>query len=104
MDILDFNWQLTETFAQTTIDAAAAGFHLFDWLTTLNDDVSWQTQTNGRIQFQAVQPFCTLHPNPEAIACTIHHNGRTQVKTIASMADVNETLQAHLLNAYINAR
>lgn len=99
----DPNWQLTVYLGKTTIDAAAAGLQLIDWLTTQASDIKW-TLANGRIQFRAAHPFCTLHPKAAHLTCRIHQNGRAHTHHLTNTSDLNKELQHHIWQAYQEAK
>jgi len=96
----DIELQLNECLGRTTVDAAAAGLHLIDFITGLNQNISW-TLSRGRIDFRAERPFCSLYPRSNHIRCRVHDadNGRNDVK-LTRVQDVTGTLQDRILNAY----
>lgn len=99
----DSNWQLTTYLGKTTIDAAAVALQLIDWLTAKAGDVRY-TVGNGRIQFHAARPFCTLHPKTAYLTCRIQQNGRSQTHHLTSFHDLNQELRQHIWQAYQEAK
>lgn len=97
--MIDFDIQLTEYLGQTTIDAAAAGLHLIDWIVGMDEGIQWTVQ-NGCIQFETTQPFCTLQPQPNHILCTLHDNGHTRSVSVKTVADITHTLCNQVNAAY----
>ena len=89
--MVDFEWQLTEYLGQTSLDAAAAGLHLLDWIVAMDDDIHWKAE-NGTIQFEASRPFCTLQPEPTFIMCTILSGKQTRRITVANLHDITPQL------------
>lgn len=102
--MVDMNWQLTEYLSQTTVDAAAAGLQLLDWITLLDEQVSWTAQ-NGRIQFRSPhqppnRPFCTLQPTTDAVVCILHYPSRSQRHTLTHLSDIQAALHQEIHQAY----
>lgn len=97
--MVELDIEVNDYLGQTTVDAAAAGLHLIDLILAFANDVTFSLQ-NGRIQFQAQHPFCTIQPHPAFIACQVKTNGRSQTTQLASLADINTTLQRQLWEAY----
>ena len=67
---MDIDLQLDAYLSRTTVDAAAAGLHLLDFITSLSQGVTWSLH-RGRIDFAAERPFCTLHPTKSHITCQV---------------------------------
>ena len=97
--MVENHWTLTKYLSRTTIDAAAAGLQLMDWIAAIDENISYNL-TNGRIQFKAKKPFCTLHPHSDAITCHIHTNGHSQSMQLIHLSDLNETVQQQINQAY----
>ncbi len=97
--IADFHWQLTEYLGKTTVDAAAAGLQLLDWLAAMDETIVY-TVTHGRIHLKSPRPFCTLHPQATHIACRVHDNGRAQTHKLTGLQDINDELHHHIWQAY----
>lgn len=100
--MVDTNWRLTEYLGKTTIDAAAAGLQLIEWVTALDQNIAC-TLANGRIHFQASRPFCTLYPKTDHIACRIHHHGRAHTLHLTRQEDIDHALRHSLWHAYQEA-
>ena len=97
--MVELDIEVNDYLGQTTVDAAAAGLHLIDIILAFANDVTF-TLHNGRIQFQARHPFCTIQPHPAYLACDVKTNGRSQTTQLASLDDVNATLHRQLWEAY----
>ena len=98
---MDINLELDAYLSRTTIDAAAAGLHLLDFITGLNQGITWSVQ-RGRIDFAAERPFCTLRPAKNHISCQVPGMG-TAVR-LTSPYDVDSTLQNQIRQAYQHAQ
>ena len=97
--MVDFDIEINDYLGRTTVDAAAVGLHLMDVILDMAGDVT-VSLTNGRIQFQATHPFCTIHPHATHICCDVQNNGRSQTIQLTSLADYNPALQQQLWDAY----
>jgi hypothetical protein len=97
--MVDMDIEISEYLGRTTVDAAAVGLYLMDVILDLAGDVT-VSLANGRIQFQAAHPFCTIQPHATYICCDVKHNGRSQSIQLTSLADYNPTLQQQLWDAY----
>jgi hypothetical protein len=98
---LEIDLQLDACLSRTSIDAAAAGLHLLDFITSLSQSVSWSLQ-RGRIDFMAERPFCTLRPAKNHITCQIPDT--ETVVRLTTPYDVDNTLQERIRQAYQHAR
>ena len=98
---MEIDLQLDACLSRTTVDAAAAGLHLLDFITGLSQTVSWSLQ-RGRIDFMAERPFCTLHPTKNHITCQIP-DAETAVR-LTTPYDIDTTLQERIRQAYQHAQ
>ena len=94
---MEIDLQLDAYLSRTTVDAAAAGLQLLDFITSLSQGVTWSLQ-RGRINFVAKRPFCTLHPAKNHITCRIPDT-KTTVR-LTTLYDVDTTLQERIRQAY----
>ena len=97
---MDNELQLDACLSQTTVDAAAAGLHLLDFITSLSHGVTWSLH-HGRIHFSdpsKKRSFCTLRPTKSHITCNIP-SLKTAVR-LTTPFDVDAALQAHIQQAY----
>jgi len=94
---MEIDLQLDAYLSRTTVDAAAAGLHLLDFITGLSQGVTWSLH-RGRIDFLAERPFCTLRPAKNYITCQIP-NTKTAVR-LTSPNDVDNTLQERIRQAH----
>lgn len=94
---MEIDLQLDAYLSRTTVDAAAAGLHLLDFITGLSQGVTWSLH-RGRIDFVAERPFCTLRPTQNHITCRIPDT-KTAVH-LTSPYDVDATLQERIKQAY----
>ena len=97
---MDHELQLDACLSRTTVDAAAAGLHLLDFITGLSQGVTW-TLRRGRIDFRAKRPFCTLRPNKNHITCQIP--GTETAVRLFTLYDIDTTLQERIRQAHKNA-
>ena len=97
---MDIDLELDACLSRTTIDAAAAGLHLLDFITGLSQGITWSLH-RGRIDFAAERPFCTLRPAKNHISCQVP-GMRTAVR-LTTPYDVDTTLQNHIRQAYQHA-
>ena len=98
---MDIDLQLDAYLSRTTVDAAAAGLHLLDFITGLSQGVTWSLH-RGRIDFLAERPFCTLRPAKNHITCQIPDT-KTAVH-LTSLYDIDTTLQERIRQAYQQAQ
>ena len=98
---MDIDLELDAYLSRTTIDAAAAGLHLLEFITGLSQGVTWSLH-RGRIDFAAKRPFCTLRPAKNHITCQIP-NTKTAVR-LTTPYDVDTTLQDQIRQAYQQAQ
>lgn len=98
---MDIELQLDACLSRTTVDAAAAGLHLLDFITGLSQGVTWSLH-RGRIDFAAERPFCTLRPTKSHITCQVP-DAETAVR-LTNPYDVDATLQARIRQAYQQAQ
>ncbi|GJM42936.1 MAG: hypothetical protein DHS20C20_32180 [Ardenticatenaceae bacterium] len=98
---MDIDLELDTYLSRTTVDAAAAGLHLLDFITELSQGITWSLH-RGKINFVAERPFCTLRPAKNHITCQIPGTG-TAVR-LTSPHDVDSTLQNHIRQAYQHAQ
>jgi hypothetical protein len=98
---MDSDLQLDAYLSRTTIDAAAAGLHLLDFITGLSQGITWSLH-RGRIDFAAERPFCTLRPAKTHITCQIPGMGTTV--RLTSPYDVDTTLQERIRQAHQHAQ
>ena len=98
---MDMDLQLDACLSRTTVDAAAAGLHLLDFITGLSQSVTWALH-RGQIDFAAERPFCTLRPAKKYITCQIP-NTKTAVR-LTTPYDVDVTLQNQIRQAYQQAQ
>jgi hypothetical protein len=102
-NVVDVNWQLTEYLGKTTVDAAAAGLQLMDWLAAYDQNMVYSV-ANGRIYCKSTYLSCTLHPKPTHITCRIHDNGRSYTYTLIGLQDMSHELWRHLRRTYREAK
>lgn len=98
---MEIDLQLDAYLSRTTVDAAAAGLHLLDFIVGLSQGVTWSLQ-RGRISFVAERPFCSLHPTKNHITCQIP--GTKTAVRLTSPYDVDAILQEHIRQAYHQAQ
>ncbi|MCA9897601.1 MAG: hypothetical protein H6654_05665 [Ardenticatenaceae bacterium] len=98
---MDIDLELDACLSRTTIDAAAAGLHLLDFITGLNRGITWSLH-RGRIDFAAERPFCTLRPAKNHISCQLP-GLRTAVR-LTSLYDIDTSLQNQIRQAYQHAQ
>jgi hypothetical protein len=98
---MEIDLQLDAYLSRTTVDAAAAGLHLLDFIVGLSQGVTWSLQ-RGRIDFVAGRPFCTLRPAKTHITCQIP--GTKTAVRLTSPYDVDTTLQERIRQAYHQAQ
>jgi len=98
---MEIDLQLDAYLSRTTVDAAAAGLQLLDFITSLSQGVTWSLQ-RGQIDFVAERPFCTLRPAKNHITCQIP-DMKTAVR-LTNLYDVDSTLQECIRQAYQRAQ
>jgi len=106
-DIIDFDFQLSASLGNTTVDAAAAGWLLVDLITRIDNRIQC-TFSENRIAFGRPHPFCVIEPRTDHIAgrLTAHSSGngrsgaeRAHQFRLASMADMTPALQQRIARA-----
>ncbi len=98
---MEIDLQLDACLSRTTVDAAAAGLHLLDFITGLSQGVTWSLH-RGQIDFVAERPFCTLRPAKTHLTCQIP--GTKTAVRLTSPHDVDITLQTRIRQAYQQAQ
>ena len=98
---MDIDLELDAYLSRTTVDAAAAGLHLLDFITSLSQGVTWSLQ-RGRIDFKAERPFCTLRPAKNYITCQIPDTKQTV--RLTTLYDIDVSLQERIRAAYQHAQ
>lgn len=98
---MEIDLELDACLSRTTLDAAAAGLHLLDFITGLSQGITWSLH-RGRIDFAAERPFCTLRPAKTHITCQIP-GAKTAVR-LTSPYDVDIALQTRIRQAYQQAQ
>lgn len=98
---MDIDLELDACLSRTTVDAAAVGLHLLDFITGLSQGVTWSLH-RGRIDFAAKRPFCTLRPAKTHITCQLPDT-ETAVR-LTNLYDVDASLQARIRQAYQQAQ
>ena len=98
---MEIDLQLDACLSRTTIDAAAAGLHLLDFITELSQGITWSLH-RGQINFVAKRPFCTLRPTKTHITCQIPDT-KTAV-CLTTPFDVDSSLQERIRQAYLLAQ
>ena len=98
---MEIDLQLDACLSRTTVDAAAAGLHLLDFITGLSQGVTWSLR-RGQIDFLAERPFCTLRPAKTHITCQIP--GTQTAVRLTSPHDVDISLQNRIRHAYQQAK
>lgn len=98
---MDIDLELDACLSRTTVDAAAAGLHLLEFITGLSHGITWSLH-RGRIDFKAERPFCTLRPAKNHIAC--HVPGMKTAVQLTHLYDIDTALQAHIRQAHQQAQ
>lgn len=98
---MEINLELDTYLSRTTVDAAAAGLELLDFITSLSQGITW-TLHRGQIDFAAARPFCTLRPTKTHITCQIPDT-KTAVR-LTNLYDVDASLQTRIRQAYQQAQ
>lgn len=98
---MEIDLELDTCLSRTTLDAAAAGLHLLDFITSLSQGITWSLH-RGQIDFTAARPFCTLRPAKNHITCQIP--GTKTAVRLTNLYDVDATLQARIRQAYQQAQ
>ncbi len=98
---MEIDLELDAYLSRTTVDAAAAGLQLLDFITGLSQGITW-TLHRGQIDFAAARPFCTLRPAKNHITCQLPDT-KTAVR-LTNLYDVDASLQARIRQAYQQAQ
>lgn len=101
--MVDLDIKISTTLGQTTLDAAAVGWLLVDFITGLDEQIKLSTR-NGRIQFRTKRPFCELQPASDTLICHVHHHGHSRTAHLHTLTDLNPDLQHAIHAAYQNGR
>ena len=102
--MVDFDLQLAATLGRTTLDAAAAGWMVFDYINSIDQNISFTFSRRG-IAVGAPQPFCTIKAQAKYIDLHLTNQARgnknsSEIKSIRyklkSMADMPPDLRQQI--------